>query len=251
MKTKKFLVAFLCLVITFGIALPIMARTNPRPILKDGEFYSDVVMHQGNSSSNRGLMNVSANRSSNVIRHNGEVVGNFFFDKNADTIEIHITENVQIEVEWQASSQYARATLDGIGVYNLPQLMHNNGRFQSFNQIWILNITEIEDLPEPNPVVVNLGFIGYYLHEGRVLSTSFYWQALNEGDTIDWDAVDAAYADWVARGGLAPNRTQWRTSGPQSFTFDDLAPLGFGNFTLGQMETFYRSFFVSPGFILD
>jgi hypothetical protein len=74
------------------------------------------------------------------------------------------------------------------------------------------------------PVVVNLGFIGWYIHESRPeapMQTSFYWQTLNEGDTIDWDAVDAAYAEWVAGGGLAPDwETGIRTSGPASFLFN-------------------------------
>ena len=96
-----------------------------------------------------------------------------------------------------------------------------------------------------SPVEVNLGFIGYYLHEGRILNTSFYWQTLKAGDVIDWDAVDAAYANWVAQGGFAPCSGLWRTSGPDSFTFAYRAPLGFGDFNLGQLETFYIAHYVS------
>ena len=105
--------------------------------------------------------------------------------------------------------------------------------------------------PAVEPVVVNLGFIGYYLNDGNVLSTSIHWQDLKEGDMIDWDAVDAAYADWVAKGGLAPKRDTWQTSGYASFTFDDYAAIGFGDFNIGQIESYYKAYFVDPGYVLD
>jgi len=101
------------------------------------------------------------------------------------------------------------------------------------------------------PIVVNLGFIGYYLNEGNVLSTSIHWQNLEEGDCIDWDAVDAAYADWVAQGGLAPKRELWQTSGFASFTFEDYEGLCFEDFNIGQLESYYKAYYVDPGYILE
>jgi len=98
--------------------------------------------------------------------------------------------------------------------------------------------------------VINLGFIGYYLSDGKVLSTSIHWQYLEPGVLIDWDAVDAAYADWVARGGLAPLRATWQTSGFSSFTFEDYATLGFGDFTAGQLESYYKAWYVCPYYVL-
>ena len=98
---------------------------------------------------------------------------------------------------------------------------------------------------------VNLGFIGYYVYEGKVMSTSFYWQELKEGDMIDWDAVDAAYDAWVAKGGLQPDRTLWQTSGYATFTFEDKAPIGFDDFNIGQIESYYKAYYVSPGYVLD
>jgi len=71
-----------------------------------------------------------------------------------------------------------------------------------------------------------------------------------EGDMIDWDAVDAAYAAWIAQGGLAPARDIWQSSGYASFTFEDYAALGYGDFNLGQLEDYYKAYFVDPGFIL-
>ena len=101
------------------------------------------------------------------------------------------------------------------------------------------------------PIVVNLGFIGHYLHDGRVLTTSFYWQTLNEGDLIDWDAVEAAYAGWVAQGGLAPDTSNgWQSSGFAPIFFANGADIGHGDFSFSQLEGFYRAYFVATGYTL-
>jgi len=97
---------------------------------------------------------------------------------------------------------------------------------------------------------VNLGFIGYYINDGKVMSTSIHWQNLKQGDMIDWEAVDAAYDAWVAIGGLVPDRTTWQTSGYASYTFEDYAALGFGDFNLGQLEDYYKNYYVDPGYIV-
>lgn len=108
----------------------------------------------------------------------------------------------------------------------------------------------------PEPIVVRLGFIGYYFHSSRCeslgpMSTSIHWQTLNEGDTIDWAAVEAAYADWVAKGGLVPDTAAgWRSSGFAPISFDDGAAIGYGDFAFPQLEGFYRAYFVTPGFLL-
>lgn len=101
------------------------------------------------------------------------------------------------------------------------------------------------------PIVVNLGFIGHYIHNDRVLTTSFFWMELNEGDMIDWDAVEAAYAGWVAQGGLAPDTSNgWHSSGFAPLFFDDGAEVGHGDFSYPQLEGFYRAYFVATGYIL-
>ncbi|MCL2387624.1 MAG: hypothetical protein FWC89_08780, partial [Defluviitaleaceae bacterium] len=113
---------------------------------------------------------------------------------------------------------------------------------------------ECKDVVEP--VVVDLGFIGYYFHPSRPesygpMSTSFFWLTLEEGDIIDWDAVEAAYAGWVAQGGLAPDfATGWHSSGFAPITFNHGAAIGHGDFSFPQLEGFYRAYFVSPGFLL-
>ena len=97
---------------------------------------------------------------------------------------------------------------------------------------------------------IDVGFIGYYFNEDNVLSTSFYWVTLNQGEFFDWAEIDAAYAGWVADGGLVPDRSLWQTSGFASFFFEDYAELGFDDFTLGQLEGYYQAFYVDPGCIL-
>jgi hypothetical protein len=102
-----------------------------------------------------------------------------------------------------------------------------------------------------DPIIVDLGFVGHYLHNGNVLTTSFYWQRLNEGDMIDWDAVEAAYAAWVAQGGLAPDTSNgWKSSGFAPLFFDDGAEVGHGDFSFAQLEGYYRSYFVATGYVL-
>ena len=105
----------------------------------DGK-YIDANKFPSNSSANKGLMKVSANKSRNYIVYNGKEVGYFDFNKNEATIDIHITDNVVVDVEWHCSKYYATAKLDGIGTYSLPQLLQDNGKPQSFDQIWIVAI---------------------------------------------------------------------------------------------------------------
>ena len=104
-------------------------------------------------------------------------------------------------------------------------------------------------LEESVSVVVNLGFVGYYPFEGSILPTSIHWQQLEQDDHIDWEAVDAAYADWIAVGGLVPNREVWLTSGHASFSFKDYAGLGFKDFDVGQFVAYYKSYYIDPGYV--
>jgi len=138
-------------------------------------------------------------------------------------------------------------TGDNCYVFFIPRAQNN----KNINMVFISDKLE-KDNPIVDPIEINLGFIGYYLFEGKVLSLSFYWQNLSEGDCIDWKGVDEAYAGWVADGGLVPERALWLTSGPNSFTFEDYDKdiTCFGDFTQGQMETYYKSWYVSPGYKL-
>jgi len=133
-------------------------------------------------------------------------------------------------------------TADNCYVFFIPRAQNN----KNINMVFVSDYVE-----KVEQVVVNLGFIGYYLFEGEVFSTSIHWQNLEkDGDCIDWDAVDAAYDAWVAQGGLVPDRTLWQTSGFASFTFEDYAGLCFGDFNIGQLESYYKAYYVDPGYVL-
>jgi len=134
-------------------------------------------------------------------------------------------------------------TPDGCYTFFIPKVTGKN-----INMVFIPSFELVQ--PEV-PVVINLGFIGYYVHSGIVMSTSIHWQNLEkEGDMINWNAVDAAYDAWVAQGGLAPKRDLWQTSGYASFTFADYAALGYGDFSISQIESYYLAYYVDPGYVL-
>jgi len=170
--------------------------------------------------------------------------------KGAEAWYLNVPEglNGTIQVAYKISNQYfiVEFAIEGAGKYLI-------GTGNAVNMCKVgafIACTDDEDSVVEERIVVNLGFIGYYLFDDVVMSTSIHWQALNEGDFIDWDAVDAAYADWVAEGGLEPDRTLWQTSGYASYTFEDYAAIGFGDFTEGQIEGYYLNYYVDPGYIL-
>jgi hypothetical protein len=132
-------------------------------------------------------------------------------------------------------------TTDDCYVFYIPKVYNN----KNINMVFVSERVEAVDAP----IVVHLGFIGYYLHSGQVMSTSIHWQNLEEGDCIDWDAVDVAYAEWVDQGGLEPDRTLWQTSGYASYTFGDYEQKCFGDFATGQIEGYYLSYYVDPGYV--
>ncbi|MCL2472488.1 MAG: hypothetical protein FWF26_02315 [Treponema sp.] len=135
-----------------------------------------------------------------------------------------------------------KKTADNCYVFYIPKVYNNKNINMVFIGEWVLKGDTV--------ITAHLGFIGYYVNDGKVMSTSIYWQDLNQGDMIDWAAVDAAYADWVAKGNLAPDRTTWQTSGYASFTFADYAPIGYDDFTAGQLEGYYLNYYVDPGYVL-
>jgi len=168
---------------------------------------------------------------------------------------LNVTENLSgmITVAYKIGNEYFTVffEIEGEGIYWIGEGSGKNG--VNHAKVAAFVPTFIEDDPIVDDVVVNLGFIGYYVYDGKVMSTSIHWQLLEEeGDMIDWVAVDAAYAEWVAQGGLVPDReTGWLTSGYASFTFEDNAALGFGDFNIGQLEDYYKAYYVDPGYVLD
>lgn len=121
------------------------------------------------------------------------------------------------------------------------------------------NLTKIKfsdlivDTSNEAPVVapVSLGFIGYYVHSGKIMSTSFYNIDLNQGETIDWGKVDEAYEDWYAQGGLRPKNESYQKSGVGSFhtAHQEREGLGHHTFTEDLIEGYYGRHFIDPGYL--
>jgi len=102
------------------------------------------------------------------------------------------------------------------------------------------------------PIKVNIGFVGFYLFGDKVMNTSFYWQNLEkDGDCIDWEALDVAYAGWVARGGLPlPDNgsPEWKTSGYAPLFINHGDDVCWGDLADAQKEGYYRAYYMSPGY---
>jgi hypothetical protein len=146
-----------------------------------------------------------------------------------------------LEVACKSGSGYfiVEFAINGAGRYWISDSGNNN----------MVKIGAFAPFADGEETGISLGFIGYYGYEDHVLSTSFYWQHLEKGSLIDWGAVNAAYDDWVANGGLEPDRTVWQTSGAGSFTFEDYAGIGYADFTEYQLESYYLSFYLDPGYV--
>lgn len=106
-------------------------------VLKDGiEYIAADELVKYTSGTGTGTQ-ISKNKSYNEIKLDGEVVGHFTFDKDASPLSISITKNVNVIVEWKCAKYYMAIALEGIGVYELPQILQDNGKLQKFNQVWV------------------------------------------------------------------------------------------------------------------
>ena len=133
-------------------------------------------------------------------------------------------------------------TDDGCYVFFIDKMVPKN-----INMVFIGGwVDKKVDYPE-----AEIGFIGYYVYDGVVMSTSIHWQTLYQpGECIDWDAVEAAYADWVARGGLVKLEDGWQTSGWDSRWIKPY-PEGdvcYGDLGEGQVEAYYKKIYLDPGY---
>ena len=119
------------------------------------------------------------------------------------------------------------------------------------------------DEPDPEPVIeINIAFVGWYPNPDpdilTPLQTSIHWQFLTEeGDEIDWSLVDAAYADWAAKGGYAiPANAVFSSSGALPLNFARGATIAYGTFTPQQREAYYSQeagkvvIYLDPGYVL-
>ena len=135
-------------------------------------------------------------------------------------------------------------TDDGSYVFYIPKAASN----KNINMVFVGGWVEKTAPPAEDSNEVNVGFIGCYVNGGTVMTTSFYWQNLaKDGDQIDWAAVDAAYAQWEAQGGLARNTDGWLSSGPASKHFAENEPLSYGDLGAGQLESYYNTWYLDPG----
>jgi len=133
-------------------------------------------------------------------------------------------------------------TTDGCYVFYIQNVANNKNINMVFVSNWVGK--------PPTPITKGIGFIGYYLHDGNAITTPVYWVYLQQGECIDWKEVDAAYDAWIAQGGLARAGTVYQTSGGDSkyISSDDSAC--YGDFTGGQLESYYQSFYMDPGYVL-
>jgi hypothetical protein len=106
-------------------------------------------------------------------------------------------------------------------------------------------------VPTDPDVFVDVNFIGYYLHEGKVLSTSIYSKRLIEGEVIDWHRVFAAYEEWHANGGLPISPKGWQTTGSAYMFFEGARPAaGFDELFDERWEAYNPNYYMSPGYVL-
>jgi hypothetical protein len=124
------------------VSHPVLSAAVQEPVTINGWYYEDVVTYAGNSGAILGDK-ITANNEKYEIMLVDEVVGNFVFLKNNPYLGIVILEDVVVEVTWNCASKYASCTLNGAGLYMLPQLVQDNGKTQSFNVIWITNVEAI------------------------------------------------------------------------------------------------------------
>ncbi|MDR0797130.1 MAG: rhodanese-like domain-containing protein [Nitrososphaerota archaeon] len=121
--------------------LSVLGAEIQEPVIRNGVKYADVASGKGNSGSILGD-EITANGAIYDITLNGKTVGSLVFNKNSQYIEIILTSNVAVDVLWNCASKYANCTLDGMGIYKIPQLLQDNGKTQSFNAMWITNVRQ-------------------------------------------------------------------------------------------------------------
>jgi hypothetical protein len=149
MKAIKKIIPMLLFVCLIMQVIPLaVGAVAQEPVLKDGAEYDDVTTYAGNSSANLGDK-ITANGAKYDIKLDGEKVGSFVFNKNSQYIEITITENVAVDILWNCANKYADCTLNGVGIYKIPQLLQDNGKTQSFNAIWLVDVSQGDNTASP------------------------------------------------------------------------------------------------------
>ena len=130
----------LVLVLTFAFTTAVFAaplQEVQEGVYKDGVEYVPADELVKSTSGIKTGTKISANKSYNEIKLDGEVVGHFTFNKDASPLSITITKNVNVIVEWKCAKYYMTCELKNAGVYSLPQILQDNGKLKNFDQIWI------------------------------------------------------------------------------------------------------------------
>jgi len=131
-------------------------------------------------------------------------------------------------------------TADGCYVFYIKEVANN----KNINMVFVSNKVEKTIVPEPEPeLIFNVGFIIHYQYGDNVLTTSIGWQSLaKDGDCIDWDAVDAAYADMVTHDYYNHADNGWTTSGYASLFYSEMTPtVCYSDLTAAQEEGYQAS----------
>ncbi|MDR0460787.1 MAG: rhodanese-like domain-containing protein [Nitrososphaerota archaeon] len=144
-KIKKCLpivtsVLILCLLANV-LPLSVLGAEIQEPVTKNGATYANVITGAGNNGSNSGDK-ITANGATYNIKLDGEIVGSLVFNKSSQYIEIILTSDVMVDVLWNCASKYASCTLNGAGIYKIPQLIQDNGKPQNFNALWVTGVSQ-------------------------------------------------------------------------------------------------------------
>ena len=134
-----------------GDSKPLKLLANQAPVYKDKVATNLLeAVYDGNGANLPGWNKISGNGEKVNIIVNGIKVGYFEFDKKGnvadkgftDFLKIEIYDNIltlggkaEVGIRWHCSKYYAYADLSAPGIYWIPQLMQDNGKIQSFNQI--------------------------------------------------------------------------------------------------------------------
>jgi uncharacterized protein YegL len=193
----------LCILISVLPPSVFGASAIQEPVTKDGAKYADITATAGNSSANLGDK-ITANGANYDITLDGEIVGSFVFNKNAPYIDVIITSGVAVDIIWNCGDKYADCTLNGAGIYQIPQLLQDNGKTQSFNAIWVVEVKQggngggsLDDWAQYMPyppetmteeeqydVIWYLQYVFLMLRLRNMDSTDFSWNADYDNDGL-------------------------------------------------------------------
>lgn len=192
---KRYLSILLALAMVFSFTMPIASAADTQEgITKDGDFYADVTRTTLNSE-NAGTTVTGDNELHGIILDN-ITVGLFTFNGTDRYIEIELFDHIAVDITWNCSKYYATGTLTGKGIYQIPQLLQDDGKTQSFDAIWIGDARWIENAEVINEKPIPAGVTGLeeddhsdcdHFNEGGYIGIQPLASGQNaSGRKIDW-----------------------------------------------------------------